>query len=341
MAGSIYRRLTGRARSLGGYSQLWIAPTHILLLRSTRFREHYARFALADIQAVVITELPSRMPLQTALGAVAALWMFGSTLVSFGFAKGFFLVTGGIALAFAIADIARGPRCRCFLHTAVSREPLTPVGRMRVARKFLAQLQPAIEAVQGSVAMEHIQELEDRSSSQSLGGPSAAPLDQPPEIAQSPGYLPEIVFAMFLINAALILAGMLFRNAQVINVLPTTLFSEVLLVVVALFRRGSRDPRRYIYVLMLVALLGIGWDLVLLAQSFGRLIMAAAESQRGQPTPLMTTMPDWTAFPRAHAIIAVSWRAGAGLIGMVAAHLERPASPASRAPQPVTEPQPK
>jgi hypothetical protein len=339
MAPSIYRRLTRRARSLGGYSQLWMAPSHILLLRSTRFREHYARFALADIQAVVITELPSRMPLQTALGAVAALWMFGSTLMSSSFAKGFFLVTGGIALAFAIADIARGPRCRCFLHTAVSREPLTPVGRMRTARNFLAQLQPAIEAVQGAVAVEQIQHLEDRSSSQSLGGPGAA-VDQPPEIAQQPGYLPETVFAVFLVNAALILASLVLHNSEVMNVLPTSLFAEVLLIIVALFRRGSRDPRRYIYMLMMVALLGIGWDLVLLAQSFGRLIVATAESQRGQPAPVLM-MPNWTVFPRGHAILAASWRFVAGLIGLVAAYLERPASPAGVGPQPAMEPQPK
>jgi hypothetical protein len=62
MAQSIYRRLTGRARTLSGYSQLWIAPDHLLLLRSTRFTEFYQRFALADIQAVVVTELPARFP---------------------------------------------------------------------------------------------------------------------------------------------------------------------------------------------------------------------------------------------------------------------------------------
>jgi len=317
---------------------LWIAPTHILLLRSTRFREHYARFALADIQAVVITELPSRMPLQVALGAVAVLWMFGSTLFQ-AYTKGFFLVTGGIALAFVIADIARGPRCRCFLHTAVSREPLTPVARMRIARRFVAQLQPAIEAVQGAVAVGQVPDLEDRSSSQSLGGPSAATFDQPPEVAQRPGYLPETLFGLFLINAALILASLLIHNSEVMNVLPTTLFGEVLLVIVALFRRGSRDPRRYIYVLMMIVLLGIGWDLVVLAQSFGRLIIATAENQRGQPAPVLT-MINWTAFQRGHAIIAASWRTGAGLIGLAAAYLERPASPASRA-QPVTESRPK
>jgi hypothetical protein len=316
---------------------LWIAPDHILLLRSTRFREHYWRFALADIQAVVITELPSRMPFQVALAAAGVVWILLAKLVDSAFAQGFFVVTGWIITALAIADILRGPRCRCFLHTAVSREPLTPVGRIRVARKFLAQLQPAIEAVQGSVATEQMLDLEDRSSSQSLGGPRAATLDRPPEIAQQVGYLPEAVFGVFLINAALILASVLLRNADVMNVLPTTLSAEVLLVVAALFRRGSRDPRRYIYVLMMASLLGIGWDLVLFAQSFGHWILAAANAgQHGRPAPFVP-VTNWTAFERGHGIFAASWRAGAGLIGLAAAYLERPTSRAGRPPQPVTE----
>src|SRR5579864_1980116 len=151
MAKSIYRKLTGRARRLEGYSQLWLAPDHLLLLRSTRFREHYWRFALADIQAIVITDLPSRLPLQTVLAAVSAGWMLIALAVSFWLFKGFFLATGGIAMASVILDIARGPGCRCYLHTAVSRELLTPVNRMRTARAVLAQLRPAIEAVQGSI----------------------------------------------------------------------------------------------------------------------------------------------------------------------------------------------
>jgi hypothetical protein len=339
MARSIYRRLSGRARSLGGYSQLWIAPDHILLLRSTGFRQDYLRFALADIQALVVAEMPSRLPLQAALGATAVLWMLAFMLVASAFAKGFFLVIGGIALALVIADVARGPRCRCFLHTAVSRELLAPIARMRTARKFLERIQPAIEAVQGSVVLDQVQELEDRSSSQSLDGPRAATLDRPPEIARQPGYLPETVFGVFLINAGLILASVLFRYPQVMNALPTTLFAEILLVIVALFRRGSRDSRRYIYFLMTVALVGIGWDAVLFAQSFGHWIASVAEAgQRGRPAPFVP-LTSWTAFQRGHGIIAASWRTAAGLIGLAGSYFERPRFLGSRPSQPVTEPQ--
>ena len=58
---SIYKRLTRRKSGLFGYSQLWLAPDHILLVRSTRFTERYQRFALADIQSIVVTELPVKM----------------------------------------------------------------------------------------------------------------------------------------------------------------------------------------------------------------------------------------------------------------------------------------
>jgi hypothetical protein len=99
---SIYHRLTGRKRTLLGYSQLWLAPDHILLVKSTRFAESYQRFALADIQAVTVTETP--------LG-----------------------------------------RCRCHLHTAVSRQWLAPVSNARRVRDFLAAIGPAIAAAQGSL----------------------------------------------------------------------------------------------------------------------------------------------------------------------------------------------
>jgi hypothetical protein len=324
MANSIYRRLTGRARTLGGYSQLWIAPDHILLLRSTRFREYYQRFALADIQALAITELPSRLPLQAALGATAALWMLAFTLVSSRFGKGFFLLTGVIAIAFVIKDIARGARCRCFLHTAVSREPLTPVSRMRTARQFLSQILPAIEAVQGAIAGELVQGLDDRSSSQSAQAVGDTAPEPPPGIAQQPGYLPEAVFGIFLINATLILMSVLLHSPQIMSALLTTLFAEALVLLVALFRRGTRDPRRYIYVLMIAALIGIGWDAFLFAQSFGHWIMETAQAgQRGQPAPFVA-LTNWTAFERRHGIFAASWRFAAGAIGLAAAYWERP-----------------
>src|SRR5271169_2263204 len=103
---SIYSRLTGRRRTLSGYTQLWLAGNHILLVKSTRFVEEYRRFALADIQAIVITGLAQRTSMQVAGALAAVAWIFGMLAVNSIFAKGFFAVTGALAVAMVIADIA-------------------------------------------------------------------------------------------------------------------------------------------------------------------------------------------------------------------------------------------
>jgi len=329
MTRSIYRRLTGRARTLGGYSQLWIAADHILLVRSARFNEHYQRFALADIQAVVITEEPSRTPLQAALGATALLWTLGFLLVSSTFAKGFFGVTGALALASVVLDMARGRRCRCHLHTAVSRELLAPVARMRIARGLLEKLQPAIEAVQGAVPIERISAIEERTSAFAAAGPAAAVGS--PEISIVPGYLAEVVFGMFLINAGLILASVFWsRGTQpVTNALLSTLPAEIVTAIVALIRRGSRDPRRFIYPLIMIGLLGTGWDLAEIGRHFGAWFASVTTAaQRGNPAPIAAF---FSFFDHTHALIAAGWRAVAGVVGLAAALWQRQKSAASRA----------
>ena len=334
MAKSIYRRLTSRARSLTGYTQLWIADDHLLQLRSTHFHEHYQRFAFADIQAVMVTELPARTPLQAALAAAALLWLLCFLLVTSAFAKYFFIITGGIALAAALVDIILGPRCRCYLHTAVSRELLTPIKRMNTARIVLEKLQPAIEAVQGAIPSEQLAGFDDRTSAHA-GGMSGTP----PEIVSAPGYLPEITFALFLVNAAAIFLDLYIRNEQLTGLLLTTLFGELLLVVVSLVRRGTRDPRRYLYVVLVVSLLGIGWDAFYFIQTitgwFSGIVDAASHGVPTRPPQLLSL------FERNHGLLSSAWRVVAGSIGLAAAYFERMGLRPSHhtAPQEVTVPE--
>lgn len=314
MPKSIYRKLTRRARALDSYSQLWLAPDHLLLVRSTRFREQYWRFALADIQAIVVTELAPRVPIQVVLAACAIAWSMIALAISGWFFRGFFLVSGGVWLLFVILDIARGPRCRCYLHTAVSRELLAPVNRTAIARRFLDQIQPAIEAVQGSIPPEQLPQMEERVS-------PPAPVDEPPAIAEKPGYLAEVVFGVFFANAAAILVGVFARRSQANNILISTLPGEMLLTVVALFR-GSRDPRRYIYFLLGAALVGMGWDVVDFFRVFVRLFQAAVDAgAHGHPAPV-GLLSD-AVFPRAHAFLAAGWRIAAGSVGFALAYFER------------------
>jgi hypothetical protein len=310
---SIYQRLTPRCRGFSGFTQLWLAPDHLLLVQNSRFAEHYRRFALADIQAIVITTLPDRMPWQILVVSASLLWTAALFVVGALFWKIFFAVTGALAIAISIADIARGPRCRCHLYTAVSRELLAPVSRVRRARAFLGRVQPAIEAHQGVLLPERLA---------SLTPPGGPPAEAPPEVPSAPGYLPEILFGLFLLNAVFVLAAFTFPRAQLGNVLPETFFGEFVILVFAFIRRPGRDPRRFIYALMAVAIVCMGWDAYGLGRSFIIYMGSVFEqARRGKAAP--PSMTGWMAFQHAPAVFAASWRAAAGFIGLAAAFIER------------------
>jgi hypothetical protein len=308
---SIYRRLAGRKRTLMGYSQLWLAPDHILLVKSSRFVEHYQRFALADVQSIVITTRADSTPLQIGAAGAAILWTALALAVTSLFAKIFFVSTGAIALAIVALDLVRGPRCRCHLYTAVSRELLPSVNRVRTAQTFLAELRPALEAVQGVLAPDRVPALEPVSS--------ARPLDSPPEVPQPPGYLPEILFGLFLLNAALLLVGLRFPRSEISSALPTTILAEIALLIFALIRRPGRDPRRVIYGVMIATIVCIAWDGVQIGQSFFSFISEA--TRRGGNS--FTFEGNWTALRGNRALFAAGWRIAAGAVGLLASYMER------------------
>jgi hypothetical protein len=307
---SIYRRLTRRRRTLTGYSQLWLAPDHLLLVRSVRFIEHYQRFALADIQAIVVTDIPEAIAYQvialTAIISGAALFFTLSSLLA--------KITIGTLLAIVLiattTNIARGPRCRCYLQTAVSREILPPVSRLRTARRFLDQVRPAIDAIQGTLAAERFAAIDI----------PEARVDKPPQVPTAPSYLPEALFGLFLLNSAIVMASIRFPKAQLSGILLTTVLAEVAMLVLALVRRARHDSRRIIYALMIAALLCIGWDAFHVGAGFIGWINGVVVSSRREQPPSLTS---WSAFSQTGAIFAATWRIAAGAIGLVAGWFER------------------
>jgi hypothetical protein len=58
--------------------------------------------------------------------------------------------------AFLAANTLMGPTCVCHLKTAVQTEELTPLRRLRRARKVLARVRPLIVAAQGELTPEEI-----------------------------------------------------------------------------------------------------------------------------------------------------------------------------------------
>ncbi len=308
---SPYTKLTPRHRTFGGYTQLWLAADHLLLLSNNRFSEQYQRFSFTDIQAIVVTQRPSQLVLQIVMILAALAWMGLWFAVDSKFAKWAIELSGVLALLWPIVDIARGPRCRCFLRTRVSGEVLEPVSRIRTANSFLALIRPVIESAQGALSAEAVL---------AVGTPVEAP---PPEIAAAPGYLPESLFGTFLLNALLLAAASRFpATPELPAILMNTLLAEFVLVVVALVRRKRRDPRVAIYVIIVLALIGVGFDVVTFGGELVRWYMTVLDhSKNGDKT--VTPM---TFLPKSgmRLTIAYAWRAVAGIFGLALAYYERP-----------------
>src|ERR1700722_14751245 len=107
MASSPYTKLTPRRRTLGGYTQLWLAADHLLLLSNSRFSEQYKRFSFSDIQAIVVTRLPSQIVLQMVMILAALAWMALWFAVDSKIAKWAIEISGAFALVWPLVGIAR------------------------------------------------------------------------------------------------------------------------------------------------------------------------------------------------------------------------------------------
>jgi len=314
MPQSIYTKLTPAKRGLFGYTQLWLAPDHLLLLISSRFAEDYKRFSFSDIQSIVVTELPSRVVPQVIMILASLAWMALWFAVDLRFFKWTFLITGALSLLWSIRDIARGQRCRCYLHTRVSKELLAPVSRMSIARNFLSTVRPMTEALQGALPPQPSGGFENPAT----GAWESAP----PAIASSPDYVPEVLFALFLVDAILIWAAVRFQKVpEISGILLSTLFAEILLILVALLRRKGRDTRVIIYVVIVLAIAGLGFDLMTIGgELVGWYLKVLDKAKNSDKSPTFITI--FTSAGRG-AMIAYSWRAVAGVVGLAAAFYER------------------
>jgi hypothetical protein len=312
----LYRKLTARRRSLLGYSQLWMGEGHLLLVHSARLVENYKRFALADIQAIVISDGPDLRAVQ-ALAVLASLgWAALALAVDSTFGRGFFLITGFSALVFAIIDIARGPRCRCVLHTAVSREPLSPVCRRNASWKFLSAVLPAIEAVQGPLNLEQLQVAAAHSVAQTE---SAQP--QPPEVKRKRSYVAEILFGLLVVDAALLWIVLRTSIPNSYGLLPTIYLAELVLSSVMLAQR--RATRAVLLSWGVLTLVFIVADISTVSgiAAWTAAMNTLRTNTRGDDVP-QALSSIWLS-ARATAIVGGSGRFVAGAVGLALCYFDR------------------
>ena len=313
MTGSNYRRLSPKNRRWLGFSQAWLGSDHLLIVNSSRLVERYQRFAFADIQAIVVAEGGRRAIWQA---AVAWVCFVASISVRSTLGKGFFGAIGLGALLLAIIDIARGPRCRCVLQTAVSGERLYPIARMHTARSFLATITPEIEAVQGSAAVEDLAE-------QSAMKPQIALTEstvQPPAIDRPLGYTAEILFGLLMLDSFLVFVALQSSISVAFGLLPTLYFAEFLIGILALVQSRTRSATSI--AVLIAAFLCIVIDPFALS---GVAAWPSVVAVFRQPSSGAATWNNRIAASGSTLLLAVGWRAVMAITGLAVCHFERTA----------------
>jgi hypothetical protein len=303
-----------------GYSQLWLSEGlsegHLLLVRSARVVENYQRFALKDIQAIVISDGPDFRALQ-ALAVLASLgWAALALAMSSTFGQGFFVITGLCGLALAIIDIGRGPRCRCVLHTAVSKEPLSPVCRRNASWKFLAVVLPAIEAVQGQLSQEQLQ--------LAGAGPVAGTAEaqpQPPDVKRARSYVGEILFGLLIVDAALVWIVLRTSIPNAYGLLPTVYLAELILAGVLLAQHQATKAGLLGWAALTLAFIVVDISTVSGIGAWA-VFMNATKATAGSSEPRQALSSLWLS-ARATAIFATSGRLAAGIVGLALCYFDR------------------
>ncbi|MFN0126344.1 MAG: hypothetical protein ACKV19_06635 [Verrucomicrobiales bacterium] len=158
-----YQRL---ARGVFGVSSLWLGPTDMLYVRGVGvflpFAEEYIRFELDRIGSLAVVKTRVGLALNIIYGLffIAAGGIGGSAAWQAYQAAGPeprvlwsilsipFLILAGLAAVLLVTNLALGPTCRFQVQTATRIERLRPVRRLRVARRVLDALAPALAAAQ-------------------------------------------------------------------------------------------------------------------------------------------------------------------------------------------------
>ena len=196
-----YRKLPGRRRGFIIGASLWMAPDHILSVKSQRVREEYKRFHFADIQGIAVANAP-RFYFSTGHLLIGLLWL-AAYIVTAQFRPALTWIPWLLAVLLTMAWILISLRwsCRCRIYTAVSREELPSISRIWTARKFLDAVTPLITQVQGTAPPDWATLAEDAVRVETAPLPAAAAEDIPSANARIHTLASDLFIATLLANA--------------------------------------------------------------------------------------------------------------------------------------------
>jgi hypothetical protein len=243
----IYRRLPGRPFSPIIVSSFWSGPDHLLLVESAFFRERYRRFYYKDIQAVVMYRTGLNRVWTALWGALALL--FGIVALRVDGTPFTSSTLFAICLTALVVNLILGPCCRVFLQTAVQRQRLGTLRRVRTASKVMDRIKALVEAQQGdwekdkSIAAHKIQPGAEGVSPRVAPATVAVPQAEKAPVGPYKPLLHKILFGLLLAAGALGVIQIFLKNIP-LGLLEALIHCIVLVLAIVTLARWTRHLKR-------------------------------------------------------------------------------------------------
>ena len=154
-----YVRLPGSAFSARTRASLYLGGDHLLSVHNSGYTESYKRFYFRDIQAIVTQKTGDGTLWSIFFSIFTAAWILIALIIDdpvlsivFGW------MPAGLFLFSFIVNLFRGPTCKSYIYTAVTKEKLHSLGRLRNTQRVMNQVRPFIETAQGRLTAGELSE---------------------------------------------------------------------------------------------------------------------------------------------------------------------------------------
>lgn len=241
-----YTRLSGRGLKNGGFfsltgirSLLFLGEDHLLCVYNKRFEEEYRRFYFKDIQALIV-----RRNRRDLLWNIIFLFLIIITLYIGTDLWPVAAFLGGLIFINRLL----GPTCICHIQTAVSKEALPSLHRVKNAQKVINRIIPHIEIEQGRLEPDDIVENMQRVAEKAV---SAEDLKSHAELSDHPansynGTIHKILYGLLLGSCLTTMLDLFFESMPTtfVNIMISSVL--IILVITALVKQQGSSLRREI-----------------------------------------------------------------------------------------------
>ncbi len=223
-------------------ASMWTGEDHLLCLYSTGLSEDYKRFYYRDIQAITTQQTPQYI-IQSVLLVLLTLVLAYPSIVLSGIPATIFMIMSGLFMAFLIVHLLRGPTCSCYLYTAVSKEELPSLNRLKNAVTALDIITSLIEDVQGRLRPDDIKNKSDEITAPVSKGIktriSSSKADSPVKHYSGNPHL--LLFSILLLNGFINSADFFISHVSITGASTVSYWILAVLVILALVKQHGTN----------------------------------------------------------------------------------------------------